>query len=189
MELTMLTDALLDFQNAQLHKVWGKYAGTVVDNADPEQMGRLQVRCRTVLGDEAVWAMPCVPYAGPGVGFHFIPPVGAGVWIEFAGGDVSQPVWVGCYWAKGQLPAAADSPDVKLIATAKASLTIDDDSGEVVLRNASEASTTWNSEVATEAGSATHTVGATGVVSESTPGKVEVGPAGVTINNGAFKVS
>lgn len=185
----MLPDALLDFQQAQLHKVWGKYAGKVVDNADPEQMGRLQVRCDAVLGAETVWAMPCVPYAGPGVGFYFIPPVDAGVWIEFEGGDVSRAIWTGCYWAKGDLPSDAASPDIKLIATDKASLKIDDSAGEVVLKNASDASTTWNSDVTTEAGSATHSVGADGVVSESSPGKVEVGAAGVTINNGAFKVS
>lgn len=185
----MLPDALLDFQNAQLHKVWGKYAGTVVDNDDPEKMGRVRVRCDAVLGSEPVWAMPCVPYAGKGVGFYFIPPVDAGVWVEFEGGDVSRAIWTGCYWAKGELPVDASGPDMKVLATSKATLRIDDSEGEVTLFNASEASITWNSDVTTEAGSATHTVGADGVVSESSPGKVEVGAAGVTVNNGAFKVS
>lgn len=185
----MLHDHLLDFQHAHLHKVLGKYAATVVDNDDPEQMGRLLVRCREVLGTQAVWALPCVPYAGPGVGFHFIPPVDAGVWIEFAGGDTDCAIWVGCYWAKGDLPADAESADIKLIATGKAVLKIDDSSGEVVVKNDSDASTTWSGDVATEAGGATHTVGANGVVSESAPGKVEVGAAGVTLNNGAFKVT
>lgn len=185
----MLHDAYRDFESAQLHKVWGKYPGTVASNVDQEQMGRLQVSCPSVLGDQLVWALPCVPYAGPGVGFHFIPPVGAGVWIEFAGGDASSAIWTGCYWHKGELPAAAASADIKLVVTARASFSIDDGAGEVVLRNDSDASTTWNREVATEAGLATHTVGAKGVLSESMPGKVEVGAAGVTINNGAFKVS
>ncbi|HEY0858570.1 MAG TPA: phage baseplate assembly protein V [Albitalea sp.] len=182
-------EALLDFQNAQLNKVWGKYAGKVAGNTDPQQMGRLQVMCPAVLGAAQVWAMPCVPYAGPGVGFYFIPPIGAGVWIEFEGGDVSRAIWSGCYWAKGDLPPAAISADFKLIVTDKATLTIDDVAGEVVLENVSRASITWNADVTTEAGGATHTVGASGVVSESAPGKVEVGAAGVTINSGAFKVS
>jgi uncharacterized protein involved in type VI secretion and phage assembly len=185
----MIDDALLDFQHAQLHKVWGKYAGKVENNADPQQMGRLQVSCDVVLGSEKVWALPCVPYAGPGVGFYFIPPQGAGVWIEFEGGDVSRPIWTGCYWAQGQLPPDAASADIKLIVTDKATLTIDDSAGEVVVKNESGSTITWNTDVTTEAGSATHTVGAAGVVSESTPGKVEVGAAGVTINNGAFKVT
>jgi uncharacterized protein involved in type VI secretion and phage assembly len=185
----MLIDPLLDFQHAHLAKVWGKYAGKVVDNNDPQQMGRVKVRCDAVLGDGEVWAMPCVPYAGKNVGFYFIPPNDAGVWIEFEGGDVSRAIWTGCYWAQGELPADATSPDIKLIVTDSASLKIDDSSGEVVLKNQNDASITWNDDVKTEAGSATHTVGADGVVSESSPGKVEVGAAGVTINNGAFKVS
>lgn len=185
----MLHDALLDFQHAQLHKVWGKYAGKVVNNSDSQSMGRLEVNCPAVLGVATVWALPCVPYAGPGVGFFFMPPVGAGVWVEFEGGDVSRAIWAGCYWAQGDLPADAASADIKLIQTDKATLKIDDASGEVVLKNASDASVTWGDDVTTEAGGATHTVGASGVVSESSPGKVEVGAAGVTINNGAFKVS
>ena len=86
----MIGDALLDFQHAHLSKVWGKYAGTVVDNQDPNNMGRLKVSCLAVLGDGQVWAMPCVPYAGKNVGFYFIPPKGAGVWVEaelFTGAD------------------------------------------------------------------------------------------------------
>ena len=49
--------------------------------------------------------MPCVPYAGPNVGIAFLPEVGSGVWIEFEGGDVSYPIWVGCYWRDGEVPA------------------------------------------------------------------------------------
>jgi|688.fasta_scaffold479206_2 uncharacterized protein involved in type VI secretion and phage assembly len=185
----MLNDSLLDFQAAQLAKLWGKYAGEVVDNADPQRMGRLKVRCPAVLGSEPVWALPCVPYAGPGVGFYFMPPAGAGVWVEFAAGDPCHPIWTGCFWAQGELPAEASSADIKLLATEKASLRIDDSAGEVEVRNASEVSTTWSADIRSEAGPATHTVGASGVVSEAAPGKVEVGAAGVTINNGAFKVS
>ena len=185
----MLNDAELDFQHAQLHKVWGKHAGVVNSNDDSEQMGRLQVSCPGVLGSELVWAMPCVPYAGPKVGFYFIPPVKAGVWVEFEAGDVSRAIWTGCYWAKGDLPPDATSADIKLIVTDKASLKIDDSSGEIVVKNQSGSSVTWNDDVKTEASSATHTVGAAGVVSESSPGKVEVGAAGVVVNSGAFAVS
>jgi uncharacterized protein involved in type VI secretion and phage assembly len=185
----MMNDALQDILHAQLHKVFGKHAGTVMDNADPQLMGRLRVGCPAVLGTALVWALPCVPYAGPGVGFHFIPPVGAGVWVEFEAGDVSRAIWSGCYWAQGDLPPDATSADIKLIVTEKATLKIDDSAGEVVLKNQTGSIITWDAAVTTEAGSATHTVGAVGVVSEALPGKVEVGASGVTINNGAFKVT
>jgi hypothetical protein len=50
------------------------------------------------------WALPCAPYAGTGAGFFSIPPIGAGVWIEFEAGDVSRPIWSGTWWAIGELP-------------------------------------------------------------------------------------
>ena len=185
----MMNDAFLDLLHAHAHRVYGKYAGSVADNTDGQNMGRLQVSCPAVLGSQVAWAMPCVPYAGPSVGSYFIPPKGAGIWVEFEGGDVSRPIWTGCYWAQGDLPSDATSADIKLIVTDQASLKIDDSSGEVVVSNANNATVTWNQDVKTEAGSATHTVGSSGVVSESSPGKVEVGAAGVSVNNGAFKVS
>src|SRR5262249_15087072 len=37
-----------------------------------------------------------------------VPAIGAGVWIEFEAGDVSRPIWTGCWWADGQLPSDQD---------------------------------------------------------------------------------
>ena len=98
-------------------RMLGKYRGFVVDNADPEQLGRLKLRVPSVLGDEIVtgWAMPCVPYGGDvGQGFLFIPEVGAGVWVEFEEGDLEFPIWVGTFWSKpggeSELPKPND-PD------------------------------------------------------------------------------
>ena len=66
---------------------FGKYRGRVEKNVDPERLGRLQLSVPVVLQDVSTgWALPCVPYAGPGVGLFAIPPVGASVWVEFEGG-------------------------------------------------------------------------------------------------------
>ncbi len=84
-------------------RFFGKYRGLVVDNVDPEQLGRLTLQVPSVLGAEVVsgWAMPCVPYGGDAnQGFLFIPEVGAGVWVEFEEGDLEFPVWVGTFWSK-----------------------------------------------------------------------------------------
>jgi hypothetical protein len=84
-------------------KYYGKYRGFVVDNADPENLGRLKVKVPSVLGNEVVsgWAMPCSPYGGDAnQGFLFIPEVGAGVWVEFEEGDLEFPIWVGTFWSK-----------------------------------------------------------------------------------------
>jgi uncharacterized protein involved in type VI secretion and phage assembly len=80
-------------------KYVGKYRGTIITNIDPMQMGRIQAQVPDVLGDTpSSWAMPAMSVAGPGMGQYVIPPVGAGVWIEFEQGDKSYPIWTGCWW-------------------------------------------------------------------------------------------
>jgi uncharacterized protein involved in type VI secretion and phage assembly len=95
------------------HRFYGKYRGLVVDNDDPERLGRLTLRVPSVLGAEVVtgWAMPCVPYGGDrDQGFLCIPEPGAGVWVEFEEGDLEFPIWVGTFWSKpggnSELPKA-----------------------------------------------------------------------------------
>ena len=106
-------------------RVFGKYRGTVTGNADPLQLGRLLVRCPAVLGDgELNWAMPCVPYAGPGVGLFFLPPRGANVWVEFEGGDPNYPIWSGCFWGAGEVPVKPAVADTKVLKTDGVTLTI-----------------------------------------------------------------
>ncbi len=97
-------------------QVPGKYRGLVVDNNDPEQLGRIKAQVPSVLGDEVVtgWALPCVPYGGmENQGFFAIPDIGAGVWIEFEACDVEFPIWSGTYWSKpggvSEVPAAVEA--------------------------------------------------------------------------------
>ncbi len=90
----------------------GKYRGTVLNNADPEQRGRLQVNVPDVLGEiPSSWAEPCVALAGPTgppMGVYYVPPIGAGVWVEFEHGDPSLPIWSGCRWgSQSDVPSAA----------------------------------------------------------------------------------
>jgi uncharacterized protein involved in type VI secretion and phage assembly len=170
-------------------RFFGKYRGTVEDNNDTLRLGRLKVKVDGVVDGGGLWALPCVPYAGPNVGFHCLPPTGALVWVEFEGGDPSFPIWTGCFWGDGDLPSEVLTADTRLLRTELSQITIDDTTGETTIKNDNDASIVLSLDVKTEAASATHTVGSSGVVSESSPGKVEVGMSGVTINNGAFKVS
>jgi len=81
---------------------FGKYRGTVINNVDPEMMGRLQVMVPDVHGTvPAPWAMPCAPVAAPDGGMIAIPPIGSAVWVEFERGDDSLPIWVGGFWPAG----------------------------------------------------------------------------------------
>ena len=90
---------------------FGKYRGTVVSTLDPQRLARLQAVVPDVLGTTpTTWAMPSVPYAGPGAGIVALPPTGAGVWIEFEQGDPDYPIWSGCWWgATSELPAVVQS--------------------------------------------------------------------------------
>jgi hypothetical protein len=88
-------------------KFFGKYRGKVENNIDPFQQGRLQVSCPAVFGEGSLsWAMPCAPFAGSGVGFFALPPVGANVWVEFEAGDPDYPIWSGCFWNEREAPVS-----------------------------------------------------------------------------------
>ena len=68
-------------------RYYGKYRGTVTNNADPENLGRVKAQVPGVLGQaETGWALPCTPYAGNGSGVYAVPEPGATVWIEFEAG-------------------------------------------------------------------------------------------------------
>ena len=166
---------------------FGKYRGTVADNADPTSRGRLKVKVPAILASLEVWAMPCVPYAGAGVGFYSLPAVGAGVWIEFEAGDPSYPVWTGCFWADNELPDSGGAP-VKIWKTDKITVRIDDNADELKMQTTSQSQVTLASDIKSESGGGKHTVGSAGVVSELAAGKVEVTAATVKVNNGAWEV-
>ncbi len=106
---------------------YGKYRGKVENNVDPLQQGRMQVSVPAVLGEGTLsWAMPCVPYAGPGVGFFAIPPNGANVWVEFEGGDPNYPIWSGAFWGTGEAPVVPALAETKILKTDTITLKLDD---------------------------------------------------------------
>jgi uncharacterized protein involved in type VI secretion and phage assembly len=90
----------------------GKYRGTVLNNVDPEQRGRLTLNVPDALGAiPSSWAEPCVPLAGPAgppLGIYFVPAIGTGVWVEFEHGDPTLPIWSGCRWgSQASVPSTA----------------------------------------------------------------------------------
>lgn len=115
--------------SGQQGQFYGKYRGKVVSNIDPLFLGRLMVSVPAIEAVANTWAMPCVPYAGSGVGFYVMPPIGADVWIEFEGGDPSYPIWAGCFWGTAQLPTGPmgpPTPFTKIFKTDFATLVLDD---------------------------------------------------------------
>jgi uncharacterized protein involved in type VI secretion and phage assembly len=179
-----IIEQLLDWVR---NRYFGKYRGTVSDNADPTSRARLKVNVPAVLGDLESWAMPCVPYAGAGVGFYSLPEPGTGIWVEFEAGDPSYPIWTGCFWADGELPDESDAA-IKIWKTGSLTIRISDTDDELVVENGAGSKITISADVITESGEATHTVGSAGVVSEKGSIKSEVGDSSFKVNNGALEV-
>lgn len=154
------------------NRFYGKYRGTVVD-VDASTMC-VKATVPNVLGTVTTgWCSPCVPYAGPQVGFCMLPDIGSGVWVEFEAGDVSQPIWTGCYWVTSDIPSGLDAT-VKTVITQAGTLAFD---------------TTASSVTTTGAQSQTVVLDAQGVTITDGSGSVAVAASGVTMNGGAMVVS
>jgi uncharacterized protein involved in type VI secretion and phage assembly len=170
--------------SAQAKKFYGKYRGTVINNIDPMQMGRIMVMVPDVSALlPTSWAMPCVPIAGKQSGSYFVPQIGAGVWIEFEQGNPDYPIWVGGYWGTAaEVPALAlagnpVSPSIVLQTALQNSVIISDlpgPTGGIMLKSST---------------GATLIVNDTGIYIQNGKGAsiVMVGP-NVTINNGAMMI-
>jgi len=93
------TDPLATVNNSAPKRYYGKYRGTVLNNVDPMQIGRIQAIVPDVSAViPTSWAMPCAPVGGLQMGMVTVPLIGAGVWIEFEQGDPDYPIWSGCFW-------------------------------------------------------------------------------------------
>jgi uncharacterized protein involved in type VI secretion and phage assembly len=93
----------------ETRKYFGKHRGTVFNNVDPEQRGRIQAIVPDVFGlIPCSYALPSLPIAGKQMGVHIIPQIGSGVWIEFEQGNRDHPIWTGCFWGvAAEVPALA----------------------------------------------------------------------------------
>lgn len=163
---------------------FGKYRGTVINNIDPLQIGRIQVMVPDVSGFiPSTWAMPCVPLAGKQMGTFVVPQVGSGVWVEFEQGDPDYPIWVGCFWGlAAEVPALAlagvpGNPNIVLQSTLQNTVVISDlpgPTGGILLKSPTGASILVND---------------TGIYIQNGKGAsiVLVGPS-VNINSGALTV-
>ena len=134
----LLAGFIEDFQSRR----FGKYAGTVTNVDDPENMGRIRATVPRVFNaEESRWALPCTPYAGPDAGLFAVPPIGAGVWIEFEAGQVDRPIWSGGWWPRGDAPQAEEgrqgSQKTKTLKSDSGlNVALDDDSEAIVISDA-----------------------------------------------------
>ena len=134
--------------------LYGRYRAHVVQNEDPEMRGRIMVVCPKLFPSQPTsipttgkWSdvpfdFPKVGWCEPAMGYgsFFIPPVDAGVWLEFEGGDPAWPLWTGIWFtgASGARPPIASgqtlNPDGstteplrRIVYSTKHQIVLDDD--------------------------------------------------------------
>ncbi|MEO0830847.1 MAG: phage baseplate assembly protein V [Pseudomonadota bacterium] len=160
---------------------YGKYRGKVETTLDPLGLGRVQVSVPDVTGgDLMAWAMPCMPGAGPGVGFFAVPPKGARVWVEFERGDPNYPIYSGGFWDVGDtpVPLGPTQPVTKVWAGENFRVELNDAPGLGAL----------TLTITTASGDAVISADATTMGLSFSNNSVMVDSTGVTINNGNLKV-
>jgi uncharacterized protein involved in type VI secretion and phage assembly len=99
-------------------RFYGTYDAIVIDNADPEERGRIRVMCPAIgmITEDAVppnyWARPCLPGLGADPttgqvsGVWWVPDVGSLAYVQFIAGDPEHPIWVG-----GSIPESKQMPE------------------------------------------------------------------------------
>lgn len=165
-------------------RFYGKYRGTVMTNIDPLRLGRIMASVPAVSALlPTSWCLPAYPLAGKLSGTSFVPQLGAGVWIEFEGGDPDYPIWSGCFWGlTAEVPNDAKignpvSPSIVLQSGLMNAIVISDlpgPLGGIILKSTTGASITVND---------------TGIYIDNGKGSriTMIGPT-VSVNNGALTV-
>jgi len=98
---------------------YGKYPAFVVSNAAPDDgsahRGEILVKIPTLLEEDPtdptgattrqmeVVAKPCLP-----PGFFFVPEKDDQIWVEFAAGNVDEPLWTGVWYSNDKAPKTSD---------------------------------------------------------------------------------
>ncbi len=90
------------------HKWYGLVPARVVDNNDPDGVGRLKIQFFWQEDSQTRWARMMTPYAGADRGFMFLPEIGDEVVVGFGDGEVEKPVILGSIWNGVDKPPRED---------------------------------------------------------------------------------
>ncbi len=91
----------------------------VMENADPETLGRIRVQFPWQAATYSPWIRIAQPHSGANKGFHFIPEIGEEVMVGFEGNNVEMPFVIGSLY-NGTLKVdefTTDTNDAKVIRT------------------------------------------------------------------------
>ncbi len=95
----MSISGLLEQSKRPESKIYGVVAGIIVNNKDPDKMGRVKVKIPRISGDEeSNWARVVSFMGGKERGAFFLPEVNDEVLVAFEYGDINMPYIIGSLW-------------------------------------------------------------------------------------------
>jgi len=95
----MSITSILEQRRRPESKIYGVVTGIVIDNKDPDALGRVKVKIPRLSGeDESNWARVLTFMAGNGIGAFFLPEVDDEVLVAFEYGDINIPYIIGSLW-------------------------------------------------------------------------------------------
>jgi hypothetical protein len=169
---TEFEDQLVELSEWRNEHYYGIYRGTVESVEEGDNLGIISVKIPDVFGPDHTLSRvrPCSPFAGDKHGFVAIPEPGDGVWIQFEAGKTSLPVWVGFWWASGEMPEPKGKLVRSFITTKGHKFVLDDDADEVTLLHSGGA------EMKMTGSDVTITIGNASIEMSSSEIKLAVGP-------------
>jgi hypothetical protein len=206
---TEFEDQLVELSEWRNEHYYGIYRGTVESVEEGDNLGIISVKIPDVFGPSHTVSRvrPCSPFAGDKHGFVAIPEPGDGVWIQFEAGKTSLPVWIGFWWASGEIPEPKGKLVRSFITTKGHKFVLDDDADEVTLLHSGGAEmkmtgsdvtiTIGNASIEMSSSEIKLAVGPTAslkitsseIAIEASPvGSVKLTSGGVEIANGAMKI-
>jgi hypothetical protein len=109
-----VNETLKDYLHSKrIDQYVGNFQGKVVNNNDPDKMGKCQIRVygifeKSIPDKELPWAIPDEEFIGSTVGSFITPPVGALVNVYFDRGDIYLPHYTTKVVVKNKMPNKAN---------------------------------------------------------------------------------
>lgn len=126
------------YTNVEAFALADSQPAKVIDNNDPEGLGRVKVAYYwNGWGNESDWMRMIQPHSGNGKGFYFIPEIGEEVLVGFEGGNVECPFVIGAQY-NGQANSGYSTPnnDLKVLQTRSGNRIISDDAtGDITIES------------------------------------------------------
>ena len=185
---TEFEDQLVELSEWRNEHYYGIYRGIVESVEEGDNLGIISVKIPDVFGPNHTVSRvrPCSPFAGDKHGFVAIPEPGDGVWIQFEAGKTSLPVWIGFWWASGEIPEPKGKLVRSFITTKGNKFVLDDDADEITLLHSGGA------EMKMTGSDVTITIGNASIEMSSSEIKLAVGPTSslkITSSEIAIEVS